>query len=135
VTLRNIGVWIAQLILALFFIFFGICAQAGIGIIGRGLPRELVIILGLAQVGFAVALLVPSFSRALPILTPVAVCGFLSMLVYPLTEGAIVLLNVLGLLAFVVVWGRFKTVRVAKGASATGDSDLSLAGQPGSSDG
>jgi uncharacterized membrane protein YphA (DoxX/SURF4 family) len=116
----NIGLWVLQVLLGLFFIFHSYLMLRPPQMVQGGMkyvlemPAGLRLFAGVAEGLAGLALIFPAWLRILPWLTPLAAAGLVLLML-----GAIIFhvrrkedpnigLNaVLGLLALVIVWGRF----------------------------
>ena len=121
----HIGLWIAQVVLAIVFIFAGVgklmvpvaeLAQDSGPLI---LPVALIRLIGATEVIAAIGLILPSATRTRPMLTPMAAAGLVFVMVlaagFHLFRGEIQVVPfnvVLGGLAALVAWGRYRRVPV-----------------------
>lgn len=118
----NIVLWVLQGALAAVFLNAGLMKIAKskeelVAPMGKwvtSFPARGVKLLGLAEVLGAVGLVVPPLAGVAPVLTPTAAVGIVVLMVGAIaahareSEGAKIAMNVvLGVLAAVVVWGRF----------------------------
>ena len=130
----NIGLWIAQVLLALLFFAAGAvkfttgqaaAVEQGVAWAGRVSP-EMILFIGAAELAGAIGLVVPAATRIMPILTPLAAAGLaLTMVVaagwqhLPYGEPIAPNLVLASIAAFVAV-GRFKLAPIeARGSSTT----------------
>ncbi|MEO5805872.1 DoxX family protein [Devosia sp.] len=129
-TSRNgwtIGLWVAQIILALFFGSAAIMKlTTPIAALGQQMawvnssPAWLITFIGIMEILGALGMILPSLTRILPSLTPLAAAGFsiiqiLAMGVHiSLGEYATLPINVIALaLALFVAWGRFRKAPIS----------------------
>ncbi len=116
----NIGLWVLQVLLGFFFVFHAYLMLRPPQMVQSGMkyvlemPAALRLFAGVAEGLAGLALIFPAWLRILPWLTPLAAAGLVLLML-----GAIIFhvrrkeypnigLNVvLGLLALVIVWGRF----------------------------
>ena len=121
----HIGLWIAQVLLAVCFGMAGmmklttpyeqlVSGQAW----ARSIPEALMKFIGLAEVLGALGVILPSATRVKPALTPIAAVGFVVIMVLAggvhLWHGESPVPNiVLGALAAFVAWLRFKAAPIA----------------------
>ena len=116
----NLGLWVLQVLLGLFFVFHSYLMLRPPQMVQSGMkyvlemPAALRLFAGVAEGLAGLALIFPAWLRILPWLTPLAAAGLVLLML-----GAIIFhvrrkeypnigLNaVLGLLALVIVWGRF----------------------------
>lgn len=119
-TILQVGLWTAQILLALAFAFTGtgsltrpIDDLAAVAVWPGEVPVALVRLIGAAELMGALGLILPSLTRIRPSLTPLAAAGLAGVMVlgasYNLVQGrwpAVALNLVLGSLAVFVAWGR-----------------------------
>jgi uncharacterized membrane protein YphA (DoxX/SURF4 family) len=120
------GLWVAQVLLAVVFAVTGIMKLAISPAdftqkmpAGLTLPLALIRFIGVAEVAGVIGLILPSATRILPVLTPVA-AGALALVMAlaailhasrgELTSLAVVL--VLGAIALFILWGRTNRVPI-----------------------
>jgi uncharacterized membrane protein len=112
--------WVAQVILALLFLVFGVThATRRESVRDRvpwmwALPREAMLIIGILDILGAIGLILPAITRIQPWLTPLAALCLAILMVFAIVFHAtrrelpnIALNAILGLLAAFVAWGRF----------------------------
>jgi putative oxidoreductase len=118
----NIGLWVAQVLLAAMFCgvgymkaFMPLDQIAKIFVWVPAVPAGLVRFIGFAELAGALGLILPSATRILPKLTPLAALGLATVVLlgaglhFSRGEGALTPTNfVLAALAIFVVWGRSK---------------------------
>ena len=120
----NIGLWVAQVLLAVGFGLAGAMkltmAAAQAAVLMPGMPIELLRFIGTAEVAGALGMLLPAISRIYPILTAWAGVGLATIMVLAaalhLSKGEFSNLPpvlVLLALASFVAWGRFKKAPIA----------------------
>lgn len=121
----RIGLWVAQVLLAVAFLGAGLMkvtqpydAVAASQAWARLFSPEAVKLIGAVELLAVVGLILPSLTRILPVLTPLAAAGLvLQMIVAGATHlrvGEPPIPNViLGALAAFVAWGRFKKAPIA----------------------
>ena len=124
----SIGLWVAQVLLALMFGAAGLMKlttpMADLGAMMNWVtvsPEPLVRFIGLVEVAGAIGVVVPALTRILPFLTPLAAAGFAVIQVLAigthatLGETASTLpINILLLaLTLFVAWGRWKKAPIA----------------------
>lgn len=117
----NIGLWAAQLLLALFYLYAGYNKLTqpieALGAMGMGfalfVPELLTRFIGLAEVLGAIGLILPAATRILPRLTPLAALGLTTIQVLAIAlhvsraEFMVLPMNlVLLALSLFVLWGR-----------------------------
>ncbi|HEX6307492.1 MAG TPA: DoxX family protein [Longimicrobiales bacterium] len=116
----QIGLWTAQILLALAFAFTGtgsltrpIDDLAEVAVWPGEVPAALVRAIGAAELAGALGLILPSLTRIRPSLTPLAAAGLAGVMLlaasYNLFHGrwpALALNLVLGSMAVFVAWGR-----------------------------
>ena len=118
----NIGLWVAQVLLAIMYLMAGGMKlsqpMAGLAAMGMGyataLPEPFVRFVGLMEVLGATGLILPSATRILPWLTPLAAVGLsvvqVSAIILHASRGETAMTLPLNLvllgLALFVVWGR-----------------------------
>jgi len=122
INFMNTLLWITQALLAIVFLYSGICksiyseqqliAKGQTGVVGR--PASLIRFIGIAEILGAAGIILPWLMKTLPILTPVtAVCFAILMILaapihYKLKEPRNVGTNLtLLLLSLFVAWGRW----------------------------
>jgi uncharacterized membrane protein YphA (DoxX/SURF4 family) len=119
-TILHVGLWTAQILLALAFAFTGtgsltrpIADLAAVAVWPGEVPAALVRLIGAAELMGALGLILPSLTRIRPSLTPLAAAGLAGVMLlaasYNLFHGrwpALALNLVLGSLAVFVAWGR-----------------------------
>ena len=112
--------WIAQVVLALLFLLFGVTHLMRRETMRErvpwmwAVPREGLAVIGLLEVLAAIGLVLPSVTRIQPWLTPLAALCLAVLMVFAIVFHVrrgempnIVLNAILGLLAAFVAWGRF----------------------------
>lgn len=124
----SIGLWVAQVLLALLFAFAGytklvtpIADLATMMAWAPTFPEWLVRVIGLLEIAGALGIILPAATRVLPWLTPLAALGFAVIQVLAIGlhamrgESAMTLpLNLILLaLAILVVWGRWQKAPIA----------------------
>jgi hypothetical protein len=85
-----------------------------------GFPLALLRFIGIAELAGAIGIILPALTRIAPVLTPLASSGFVivmasaAILHFVRGEwGEVVVVIVLGALAYFVAWGRFKRAPIA----------------------
>ena len=125
--LLNIGLWIVQLGLAALFGLAGtLKATLPVAELHQNLPwtpdlpLTLVRLIGTAELAGVLGLILPAATRIRPVLTPLAAAGLLTVMVlaagFHLSRGeasAIGMTLLLGALAALVAWGRWRLVPIA----------------------
>ena len=123
----HIGLWVAQVVLALLFGMAGVSkATQPIADLAQQLvwpgavPAGLVRFIGTAELLGAIGLVLPAATRIKPWLTPLAAAGLVTVMVlasaFHLTRGefgGIAFNAVLGSIAAFVAWGRFRKAPIA----------------------
>jgi len=118
----NVALWITQLLLAAMFGMAGymklsepISHLSAMLPFAAQIPEWLVRFIGAAELAGALGLILPAATRILPVLTPLAASGLLTIMVlasgFHISRGEISHLPinaVLGSLAAFIAWGRFK---------------------------
>ena len=112
--------WIAQVVLALLFVLFGITHLMRRETMRErvpwmfAVPREAMLIIGILDILGAIGLILPAVTRIQPWLTPLAALCLAVLMVFAIIfhvtrrEFPNIVLNViLGLLAAFIAWGRF----------------------------
>jgi putative oxidoreductase len=124
--LLRIGLWVAQILLALAFGSAGLFkATAPIGDVvaklawASALPPPLLRFIGASELAGAVGLVLPSLTRIKPGLTPLAAAGLVLVMMlaalFHVSRGEMSALSVnstLGGLAAFVAWGRWTRARI-----------------------
>lgn len=113
-------VWIAQVVLALLFLLFGVTHLMRRETMRErvpwmwAVPREALAVIGLLEILAAIGLVLPAMTRIQPFLTPLAALCLAVLMVFAIVFHVrrgempnIVLNAILGLLAAFVAWGRF----------------------------
>ncbi len=124
----NIGLWAAQVLLALFYLYAGYnkltqpidaLATMGMGFV-LAVPELLTRFIGLAEVLGAAGLILPAATRILPRLTPLAALGLSTIQVLAILlhasrgEFMVLPMNVVLLaLSLFVLWGRERKAPIA----------------------
>ena len=121
----RVGLWVAQVLLALLFGFSGAMKLAlpYAKLLTQGawvthVPENLVKFIGVAELSGAVGLILPAATRIKPFLTPLAAAGFVVIMVLAsalhlsIGERPIAQLLICGLAAF-IVWGRLRKAPIA----------------------
>ena len=122
----HLSLWLAQLLLAALFLLVGYThAIAPIEVAvarapwAAALPVALLRFIGVAELAGAMGVLLPTATRILPGLTPLAAAGLAVIMALAIPfhlvrgeTGAVVINLVLGSLAAFVAWGRARSVRV-----------------------
>jgi putative oxidoreductase len=124
----NIGLWVAQVLLAAFYLFAGYNKLTqpieALGAMGMGfvlvVPELLTRFIGLAEVLGAVGLILPAATRIMPRLTPLAALGLSIIQVlaigFHISRGEVMVLPmnlVLLALSLLVLWGRERKAPIA----------------------
>jgi putative oxidoreductase len=124
----NIGLWAAQVLLALFYLYAGYNKLTqpieALGAMGMGfvlvVPELLTRFIGLAEVLGALGLVLPAATRILPRLTPLAALGLSTIQVLAIlwhaSRGEFMVLPmnlVLLALSLFVLWGRERKAPIA----------------------
>lgn len=124
----NIGLWAAQVLLALFYAYAGLNKLTQpvevLGTMGMGfalfVPELLTRFIGLAELLGAIGIILPALTRIMPSLTPLAALGFsliqvLAILLHASRgELAVLPLNiVLIALSLFVLWGRARKAPIS----------------------
>jgi uncharacterized membrane protein YphA (DoxX/SURF4 family) len=122
--LLNIALWIAQIMLAAFFLRAGFAkATMTVGSLAialewtKDVPLWLVRFIGICELLGSAGLLLPSILRIKPVLTPIAACSLIIVMILAILfhisrgEGSIIGLHfvIISIAAF-IAWGRFKIV-------------------------
>ena len=121
----RIGLWSAQIALAIVFALAGgmkvATPAAELAKMTPGFPLAFLRFIGIAELAGAVGIILPALTRIAPVLTPLASSGFVivmaSAAVLHLVRGEfgeLVVVIVLGALAYFVAWGRFKRAPIAQ---------------------
>jgi uncharacterized membrane protein YphA (DoxX/SURF4 family) len=133
------GLWLAQVLLTLVFAVTGFMeltiSAADLTLkmpVGLALPLALIRFIGVAEVAGAIGLILPSATRILPVLTPVA-AGALALVmalaaILHASRGEIASLFtvlVLGSVAVFIAWGRTTRAPIPARGRAGSDSHLS----------
>ena len=124
----NIGLWVAQLLLALFYFYAGFnkvsqpieaLAAMNMGFV-LFVPEWLTRFIGVAELLGAIGLILPALTRIMPRLTPLAALGLSAIQVLAILlhasrgEFAVLPLNaVLIVLSLFVLWGRERKAPIA----------------------
>jgi len=122
----HVGLWIAQIALAVFFALAGfvhgvlpIEQTAKSARWAADLPVLLVKFIGAAEIAGAIGLIVPAAFRVLPMLTPLAALGLATIMAlaipFHISRGETRIIGmhvVVGLLAVFVGWGRSTRARI-----------------------
>jgi putative oxidoreductase len=125
-TILQVGLWTAQVLLALVFAFTGtgsltrpIDDLAAVAVWPGEVPVALVRLIGAAELMGALGLILPSLTRIRPSLTPLAATGLTGVMLlassYNLLHGrwpALALNLILGSLAVFVAWGRSRRLPI-----------------------
>jgi uncharacterized membrane protein YphA (DoxX/SURF4 family) len=120
----RIALWTAQIALAIVFALAGgmkvATPAAELAKMAPGFPLVFLRFIGIAELAGAIGILLPALTRIAPVLTPLAASGFVivmaSAAVLHLIRGQwgeLVVVIVLGALAYFVAWGRFKLAPIA----------------------
>ena len=121
----RIALWSAQIVLAIVFALAGgtkvSTPAAELAKMAPGFPLALLRFIGIAELAGAIGIILPALTRIAPVLTPLASSGFVivmaSAAVLHLVRGQfgeLVVVIVLGALAYFVAWGRFKRAPIAR---------------------
>ena len=121
----RIGLWCAQIALAIVFALAGgmkvSMPAAELAKMTPGIPLSFLRFIGIAELAGAIGLILPALTRIAPVLTPLASSGFVvvmaSAAILHLVRGQfgeLVVVIVLGALAYFVAWGRFKRAPIAR---------------------
>ena len=120
----RIALWCAQIALAIVFGLAGgmkvSTPAAALVKMMPGIPLAFIRFIGIAELAGAIGIILPALTRIAPVLTPLASSGFVvvmaSAAVLHLVRGQwseLVVVIVLGALAYFVAWGRFKRAPIA----------------------
>jgi len=123
----HIGLWIAQVLLALIFfmggstvLFTPVEKLAPTMSFVNYYPLAVVKFAGLSEMAGAIGLILPSLLRIKPVLTPLAAAGLLLVMIlaviYHLTHGEAAgsgFPATLGVVAAFIAWGRYKKAAIA----------------------
>lgn len=125
----SIGLWVAQGLLAFFFLYAGILkttqSPQALADIGWGwaltMPPAFILFLGVMEVLGAIGIIAPAATRFLPFLTPLAAAGMAFVQVSAIvlhgvrgeTATSLPLNLVVLALAFFVIWGRTRKAPIA----------------------
>ena len=120
----RIALWSAQIILAIVFALAGgmkaFTPAAEVAGTAYGLPLAFFRFIGIVELAASVGLILPAVTRIAPVLTPLAAAGLVVVMVgaavLHIGRGefaSAVLVVVLGGLAYLVAWGRFKRAPIA----------------------
>ncbi|HEY9724666.1 MAG TPA: DoxX family protein [Oscillatoriaceae cyanobacterium] len=117
----RIGLWIAQVLLGAMFVMAGgmkaltPADQLMVAMKGSGLSLGMARFIGTAELAGAIGVVLPALTRICPILTPIAACGLLTVMILATgfnamhgQTGAMITTIILGCIAAFVAWGRFK---------------------------
>jgi len=121
----SIALWSAQIALAIVFALAGgtkvSTPAAELAKMAPGFPLAFLRFIGIAELAGAIGILLPALTRIAPVLTPLAASGFVvvmaSAAILHLVRGQfqeLVVVIVLGALAYFVAWGRFKRAPIAR---------------------
>lgn len=121
----RIGLWCAQIALAIVFALAGgmkvSTPAAQLVKMMPGVPLAFIRFIGIAELAGAIGVILPALTRIAPVLTPLASSGFVvvmgSAAILHLVRGQwseLVVVIVLGALAYFVAWGRFKRAPIAR---------------------
>ena len=121
----GIALWSAQIVLAIVFALAGgmkvSTPAAELAKMAPGFPLALLRFIGIAELAGAIGIILPVLTRIAPVLTPLASSGFVIVMasagVLHLVRGQygeLVVVIVLGALAYFVAWGRFKRAPIAR---------------------
>lgn len=121
----RIGLWSAQIVLAIVFALAGgmkvFTPAAELTKMTPGFPLAFLRFIGIAELAGAIGIILPALTRIAPVLTPLASSGFVvvmaSAALLHLARGQfgeVVVVIVLGALAYFVAWGRFKRAPIAR---------------------
>jgi putative oxidoreductase len=116
----DVIVWIAQVILALLFVLFGVTHVTRRESMRErapwmwAVPREGLVVIGILEILGGIGLILPAVTRIQPWLTPLAALCLAVLMVFAIVFHAtrrelpnIAFNAILGLLAAFVAWGRF----------------------------
>jgi putative oxidoreductase len=131
----RIALWSAQIILAIVFALAGgmkaFTPAAELAKTANGFPLPLLRFIGIAELAGSIGLILPALTRIVPVLTPLAASGLVIVMTLAAglhavrgELGELALVVVLGALAWLVAWGRFKRAPIAR--RARGMTDLRL---------
>ena len=120
----RIGLWSAQIVLAIVFALAGwmkvSTPAAALVKMMPSIPVAFIRFIGIAELAGAIGIILPALTRIAPVLTPLAASGFVvvmgSAAILHLVRGQwseVVVVIVLGVLAYFVAWGRFKRAPIA----------------------
>jgi putative oxidoreductase len=121
----NIGLWVAQVLLAVGFGMAGLMKlttpyeqMVSDATWARSMPEALIRFIGLSEVAGTLGVILPAATRIKPTLTPIAAVGFVIIMI--LAAGVHLMHSeppianvVLGALAAFVAWGRFKKAPIS----------------------
>jgi uncharacterized membrane protein YphA (DoxX/SURF4 family) len=121
----RIALWSAQIALAIVFALAGgmkvATPAAELAKMASGFPLAFLRFIGIAELAGAIGIILPALTRIAPVLTPLAASGFVivmasaAILHFVRGEwGEVVVVIVLGALAYFVAWGRFKRAPIAR---------------------
>ena len=121
----RIGLWVAQVALAIVFALAGwmkvSTPTAALTKMMPGFPLAFLRFIGIAELAGAVGIILPALTRIAPKLTPLAASGFVivtaSAAVFHLAHrqfSEVAVVVVLGAVALFVAWGRFKLAPIAR---------------------
>ena len=121
----RIALWSVQIVLAIVFALAGwmkvSTPAAELSKMASGFPLALLRFIGIAELAGAIGIVLPALTRIAPVLTPLASSGFVIVMasagVLHLVRGQfgeLVVVIVLGALAYFVAWGRFKRAPIAR---------------------
>jgi len=121
----RIALWSAQIVLAIVFALAGgmkvSTPAAELAKMAPGFPLALLRFIGIAELAGAIGIILPALTRIAPVLTPLASSGFVIVMasagILHLVRGQfgeLVVVIVLGALAYFVAWGRFKRAPIAR---------------------
>jgi putative oxidoreductase len=121
----RIALWSAQILLAIVFALAGgmkvSMSAAELAKTAPGFPLAFIRFIGIAELAGAIGITLPALTRIAPVLTPLAASGFVIVMasagVLHLVRGQfgeLAVVVVLGALAYVVAWGRFKRAPIAR---------------------
>ena len=118
----SLGLWIVQAILALLFLFSGVMKFVMSPeqlTKGSSLPVWFIHFIGVCEVLGAFGLILPALLRIAPILTPIAACCLVVIMVgatvfsFPMGAGMAVFPAVIGVLCIFVAYGRLRLRPIA----------------------
>ena len=120
----RIALWITQVLLALIFAMAGgmklLSPASQLAPMFGSTPLALIRFIGAAEIAAAVGLLLPSLTRILPVLTPLAAIGLVTVMVcavfFHISRGEWTSLpgvGLLGILAGFTAWGRLRGAPIA----------------------